>query len=116
MTMIDTITPVKAFGIGCILVAASPKLWAFTLNAIAVIGEAQIGQADSTLVFLLFGLLAESLVLLLILIRIIRPEQVTRMLNNLSAWLTQHNRELLIAISLVFGLYFLVKGISRFLA
>lgn len=115
MTMIDTITPVKAFGIGCILVAASPKLWAFTLNAIAVIGEAQIGQADSTLV-LLFGLLAESLVLLLILIRIIRPEQVTRMLNNLSAWLTQHNRELLIAISLVFGLYFLVKGISRFLA
>lgn len=116
LTMIETITPVKAFGVGFALVAIAPKLWVFTLNAIAVIGEAQLGRPDSITAFLVFVLLAQSLILLLILMRIIVPGQATKVLNGLTDWLTKHNRVLMITISLVFGLYFLVKAINRFLA
>ena len=116
LTMIETITPVKAFGVGFALVAIAPKLWVFTLNAIAVIGEAQLGRPDSITAFLVFVLLAQSLILLLILMRIIVPGQATKVLNGLTGWLTKHNRVLMITISLVFGLYFLVKAINRFLA
>ena len=111
-----SVTPVKAFGIGFILVATSANLWVFTLSAIAVIGEAQLNQLAGSIAFLLFMLLAETLVLLPILLRIIRPEQATKDLNAVSAWLIKHNQTLMSVISLVLGLYFLAKGIGRFLA
>ena len=116
LKMIDSVTPVKAFGIGFILVATSANLWVFTLSAIAVIGEAQLNQLAGSIAFLLFMLLAETLVLLPILLRIIRPEQATKDLNAVSAWLIKHNQTLMSVISLVLGLYFLAKGIGRFLA
>ena len=116
LKMIDSLTPVKAFGIGLVLVGTSPNLWAFTLNAIAVIGEAQLSRPDSVIAFLMFILLAESVLLLTILIRIILPGQATKFLDAMSAWLNKHNRMLIIATSVAFGLYFLAKGISRFLA
>ena len=116
LTMIDSLTPVKALGIGFILVATSPNLWAFTLSVIALIGEAQLNWPDSIMAYLLFILLAESLLLLTILIRIILPKHATKLLNAMSAWLNKNNRMLMIVTSLVFGLYFLVKGISRVLA
>jgi threonine/homoserine/homoserine lactone efflux protein len=115
LTMIDSLTPVKSFGIGFVLVITSPNLWVFTLSAIAVISEAQLSRPDSISAFLLFVLVAELLVLVPILIRIIVPQQATKILNDLSTWLTQHNHRLTIGVSLVFGLLFLVKGVSGFL-
>ena len=116
LSMIDSLTPIKAFGIGCVLVATSPNLWVFTLNAIAVISEAQLGQLNSTIAFVLFILIAELLVLLPILLRVVMPERATKVLDTILAWLTQHNRVLMMVISLVFGLYFLAKGITNLLA
>jgi hypothetical protein len=116
LTMIDSLTPVKAFGIGFAMVAMNPTLWFLTLNAIADIGGAQLNRQNGIIAFLLFMLLAEALVLLPILIRILLPEQSTEFLDSVSAWLVKHNRVLVIAISLMFGLYFLVKGITNLLA
>jgi hypothetical protein len=116
LDMIDGITPVKALGIGAVLVATSPNLWAFTLSAIAVISQAQLKQPGGIVAFLLFILVAESLLLLTILLRIVAPGKTTELLSAMSAWLTKNNRALMIAISLVFGLYFLVRGISQLLA
>jgi hypothetical protein len=116
LTIIDSLTPVKAFGIGAVLVAASTKFWAFTLSAIAVISEAHLSQLHSIVAFVLFILGAESLLLLTILIRIVMPERTTKSLNTMSTWLIKHTRTLLMAVSLLFGLFFLVIGISRLLA
>ena len=112
LSMIDSLTPLKAFGIGFILVATSPNLWVFTLSAIAVISEAQVSQTEGILSFLLFVLLAETLVLLPILLRVMMPVQARNILDSLSLWLTRNNRLLMIGVSLVFGVFFLVKGIA----
>ena len=114
--MIDSTTPVKAFGIGFVLVAASTKFWAFTLSALAVISEAQLNRLDGIIAFLLFILGAESLLLLTILLRVVMPGRTTKSLNAMSTWLIQHNRDLLMAASLLFGLLFLVIGIIRLLS
>ena len=116
LTMIDSTTPVKAFGIGFVLVAASTKFWAFTLSALAVISEAQLNRLDGIIAFLFFILGAESLLLLTILLRVVMPGRTTKSLNAISTWLIRHNRALLIAASLLFGLFFLVIGMSRLLA
>jgi len=115
LTMIDSITPLKAFGLGFGLLLIGGKFWVFTLGAIGIIGQAQLGQPSSTVAYLLFILLAESLLLIPILIRIIIPKQSISLLEKTSAWLTRYNRSIIIIVSLVFGLIFLYQGASGLL-
>lgn len=115
LAMIDNLTPFKAFGIGFGLLAIGAKFWVFTLSALAVIGEAQLGQPENTITYLLFVLLAESLLLLPILIRIFVPSKSKILLDGISTWLMKHNRLIVIAVSLVFGLLFLYQGTSGLL-
>ena len=115
LTMIDSLTPLKAFGIGFGMLLIGAKFWVFTLGAIGVIGQAQLGQPSSTIAYLLFVLLAELLLLLPILIRVIIPKQSITLLEQISAWLTRYNRPIMILVSLIFGLLFLYQGASGLL-
>jgi len=110
LTMIDGLIPFKAFGVGFGLLLIGGKFWVFTLSAIGTIGEAQLGQPASTIAYLLFVLLAESLILLPILFRLLVPNQSKSLLEKTSVWLTEYNRPIVISISLVFGLLFLYQG------
>ncbi|MFQ4141885.1 GAP family protein [Chlorogloeopsis sp. ULAP02] len=112
LTMIDSLTPLRAFGIGLGLPLIAAKLWVFTLSALATIASAQLDQLSSTILYLLFILLAESLLLIPILARILIPERSKYLLTELSAWLTKNSRPITIVVSLVFGLFFLHSGIS----
>lgn len=115
LTTIDSSTPLKAFGIGLGLPLIAPKLWVFTLSALATIAAAQLGQPSSAIAFLLFILLAQSLLLFPILIRILLPQKSKSLLDKISDWLTKNNRSIVIFVSLVFGLLFLKSGITGLL-
>jgi len=115
LAMVDGMTPLKAFGVGFGLMLIGAKFWVFTLTALAVIGEAALGQPSSTIVYLLFILLAESLLLIPILVRLVLPGQSKAFLDGVSDWLTRHNRVIVIGVSLVFGLLFLYQGASGLL-
>jgi threonine/homoserine/homoserine lactone efflux protein len=115
LTAIDSLTPRKAFGIGFGLLLIGPKFWVFTLAAVGVIGEAQLGQPASSIAFLLFVLLAESLLLLILLIHIILPKRSKSLLESLSAWLTKYNRQIVMIVSLIFGLLFFYQGVTGLL-
>jgi threonine/homoserine/homoserine lactone efflux protein len=115
LAMIESLTPLKAFGIGFGLMLIGAKFWVFTLTALAVIGEAELGQPSSTIVYLLFVLLAESLLLLPILVRIVLPDRSKAFLDGISDWLNRYNRVIMIVVSLVFGLLFLYQGASGLL-
>jgi len=115
MVMLDTLTPLKALGMGAGLVLISGKFWVFTLSAIGVIGEAQLGQPSSTVAFLIFILLAQSLLLLILILRVIIPRQSKSIMENISAWLTKYNRSIVFVVSLVFGLLFTIQGVTGLL-
>ena len=53
-----------------------------------------------------------SLVLAPIVVYAAAPTQSAKTLDAAQGWLERHNRVIVIAISLVFGLLFLVKGIT----
>lgn len=114
LSMLDGLTPLKAllFGAGFILIAA--KLWVFTLGALSVIGEAQLGQPDSTIAFLWYILLAQSLLIIPILIRLLLPGRAGRWLGAFGGWLEKYNNQIVMVVSLVFGLLFLYSGITSF--
>ncbi|MGA9378686.1 MAG: GAP family protein [Phormidium sp.] len=115
LTTIDSATPLKAFEIGLGLPLIAPKLWVFTLSVLATIAAAQLGQPSSTIAFLIFILLAQSLLLLPIFIRILLPQKSKSLLDKISTWLTKNNRSIVMVVSLVFGLLFFKSGIEKLL-
>ena len=114
LAMLEGVTPLRALLLGAGFVLIAPKLWVFVLGAISAIGEAQLGRPASTWTFLLFILLAQSLLLIPILIRLLMPQRAKSLLASLADWMKRYNDPIVIAISLIFGALFLYQGLSAF--
>jgi hypothetical protein len=114
LAMLDGLTPWRALFLGAGFIFIAAKLWVFTLGALSTIGETQIGQPAATVAFLLYTLLAQSLLILPILIRLVLPKQAAGWLRSFGDWLERNNNTIVIIVSLVFGLLFLYQGITAF--
>jgi hypothetical protein len=114
MAMLSTATPMQAFGFGAGVVAASPKLWAFTLGALAIIADADLGRAGALGLFLLFVVLAESVHLTLVAVAYASPRRAVPALDRVTDLLARYNRPLMIGIGVVFGAWFLLKALVGF--
>jgi len=112
MAMISGLSAAKAFGMGALLVAIAAKQWVFTLSAIGIIGEAPLSQVENVITFLFYVLAASSLVLAPIIVYAVAPTRSANSLDAAQGWLERHNRAIVIAISLIFGVLFLWKGIA----
>ena len=60
-------------------------------------------------------LLAQSLLIIPILIRLILPSRASSWLKSFGGWLEKHNDRIVMIVSLVFGLLFLYQGITGLL-
>lgn len=116
MQSIDQTTPLKALGLGALMVAVGPKLWVFTLSALGVINEAGLEQGDAIVAYLTYILLAQSLLILAILISAIAPQGSRALLKRAIDWLTAYNRPISITVALIFGLLFAWDGLQGLLA
>ena len=112
MTMLDGLTPIKAFGMGMGMLLLSGKMWVFTLSAISIIDAWQLGLSSAAVAYLIFLLLAQSLLLLALLFRVVLPKKSMVVLGQASEWLARNNRPITIAVALVFGLLFFYQGAS----
>ena len=112
MATLSGLSALKAFGMGALLMALAVKQWVFTLSAIAVIEEAQLGQTANVLAYLFFVVAAQSLVLAPIIVYAVAPTQAARGLDAMQGWLERNDRVIVIAVSLIFGAWFLWKGIA----
>ena len=107
MTMISALTPLRALGLGALLAVTSSRAWLFTLAALGVIGQAELGLAPSAVIFLLYVLGAESLLVAPIFVSM----RSSAWFDAGAQWLERHNRPIVIAVSLVVGGFFLWRGI-----
>jgi len=102
----------KTLAMGALLVAVGAKLWVFTLGAINTIGAANLGRGSSIVAYLLYVIAAQLLIILPVIAYAIAPAWAGKTLGNVRMWLDQHNRVIMIVVSLVFGLLFLWQGIA----
>ncbi len=116
MQAIDQLTPLKALGMGAGLVAVGIKLWVFTLSAISEISAIDLSRNEAITAYLLFILLAQSLLILPILIYAIVPKAAAKMLETAIAWLLRYNRPITITVTLIFGSYFTWDGLTSLLS
>ena len=115
MSSIGGMSPLRAFGVGALLVAVAPKMWVFTLSAISLVQDAALGPAMGALAYLLFTVGAVIILLILILIAAFAPQKSAALLGKVSGWLERNERALLIVVSVVFGAFFTWKGLTGFI-
>jgi hypothetical protein len=112
ISTIAGLSALKAVGAGALFVTIAVKQWVFTLSAISVIGEAGPGGKANVGVYLFYVLATQSLVMTPILVSAAAPHQSAQPLKAAQVWLERHNRRIVIMMSLMFGAWFLFKGIS----
>ncbi len=112
LTKLDGIRPARAFLLGMVVLAIGVKHWVFTLGAIAAIAGAEMGSAASAATFLVFVLLAHGLQLAMLALAFLAPDRAEAMLDGFSGMLKRYSRPLLAGVSLVFGAWFLLKGLN----
>lgn len=112
MAALAGMPPRKAFAAGIGIITVDIKQLVFTLAAVDVIQIAALQTAAAAGLYLFFALAAQTLVLLPILAYAVAPQQAGRPLRAVQAWLARNNRPILIGVSLVFGLWFLFKGVT----
>lgn len=112
MTVLGSLSPRKALGAGALLVAIAVKQWVFTLTAIDVIQGAGLGASASLGLYLAYTLATQVLVLPAILAMAIAPQRSIGSLQSAQSWLERYNRPIVIAVSLVFGGWFVYQGVA----
>lgn len=112
LALTETMTSAKAFVFGAGFVAISAKFWVFTLGAIAVIEEAELGRGAATVTFLAFVALSQAMVLALIIVGTALPRRSAAAFDAVTGWLERHDRALVVVIGLVFGTWFALKGLD----
>lgn len=116
MNTLSSLTVLRALGAGALYVTIAVKQWVFTLSAISIISEVELSRSANIGLYLLYTLATQVLVLLPILMYAVAPQQSARPLLAAQAWLERHNRVIAITVSLIFGTWFLYKGITGLVA
>jgi hypothetical protein len=115
MTGISSLTGVRAIGAGALFVAIAVKQWVFTLSAISIITEAELGGSAGVSLYLFYILTTQILVLPPILFYAVAPQRAAKPLQTAQDWLERNNRVIVMAVSFIFGLWFSYKGITGLL-
>ncbi len=112
MTAIAGLSAAKALGAGALFVTIAFKQWVFTLTALDVIVASGLSRQANIGLYLFYTLVTQVLVLIPLLAVAVAPRQAAKPLQAAQAWLERYNRPIVITVSLIFGVWFLYKGIT----
>lgn len=112
MAALGQLFSLKALGAGAAIMAVDVKQLVLTLTAIDLIQGAALGAATAAAVYLFYTLVVQMFVLLPLLAYAVAPQRADKPLRAAQGWLERNNRPILIGVSLVFGLWFLAKGVT----
>ncbi len=115
MQSLNQTTAPRAFGMGALGVAVGPKLWAFTLSALAVINAAELNRTGAIIAYAAYIVFAQILLVLAVLVSAVAPQGSRALLQRAIDWLTTYNRPISITVALVFGLLFAWNGVRGLL-
>jgi hypothetical protein len=112
MSALEGVRAGRAYALGAGTVAIGAKFWAFTLGAIAALGEAKPGIGPAIVAFLVFVLVAASIQLALLVVALMWPARADALTERLSGGLTSYGRPIKVVVGVVFGLWFLVAALD----
>jgi hypothetical protein len=111
MAAVEGARPRQAFLMGLGYVGLSPKLWAFTLAAIAAIEGAGLAPATTILVFLGYVAAAQSTHLVALALTALAPTRAIALMGSVAALLQRWDRAIMVTLGLAFGAFLVVKAL-----
>ena len=110
---LEAVTPLQAFLVGLAFLALDPRDWIIDISAINLIAEADLSNSQSLLVYLVYILLAQSLLWIPLILTWIAPDGARRGLAGLDVWIEEHEKGIEITVAIIFGLLFLATGLEH---
>jgi hypothetical protein len=114
MSAIDSMTPVKGFGLGLVLATANPKDLLMGIGAGVAVGAASLSAGQSAIAILIFTIVAGSTVAIPVVAFLIAPGRMRRPLQNLRTWLVDNSVVITCLILLAIGVVLIGQGIDAF--
>ncbi|MGS2808541.1 GAP family protein [Nocardia sp. MW-W600-9] len=112
MQAIDTLTVVKAAGLGALLSGVNPKNLLLCLSAGVVIGSAGLSAGGDIVAIVVFTLLASTTVLAVVLGYALAADTLGPTLDSARQWLQANNHAVMAIVLLVMGAVVVGKGIG----
>jgi hypothetical protein len=111
MESIDSMSPPRAFGIGVALFPLQVKNLAIFVACLNLIIASSLSLEGSIAALVLVLLVFAIPVLMLIGLYAAVPRRAATMLGSLQTWMRKRNRSITVVLCLVFGAFFLVRGL-----
>jgi threonine/homoserine/homoserine lactone efflux protein len=112
MAALDSFTTVKAAGLATVLAAVNPKNLLLCAAAGTAIGGAGLAGADAVIAVLVFLVIASSTVAVPVIGFLVARDRLRQPLDELRAWLEEHNAAVMSVLLLVIGVTLVGKGIG----
>ena len=113
MSAIDSLTAARAFVLGFVLAAVNPKNLLLAIGAGSRSAMPRSRSARSSVVILIFVLLAASTVLIPVIAFLIAGDRLAHPLSELRVWLVANNATIMTILLLVLGVAVIGKGSGR---
>ena len=114
MQAMDTVTPVKAVGLGAFLAALNPKNLPLLISAAGTIGQAGLNGGEQTATYIVFIILACMGMLIPIGIFLMAGEKGAKILDEVRVWLVANNATIMAVLFVVLGVSVIGKGLGSF--
>jgi len=114
-SIVDKITPLKAFGLGALVSVVNFKNLALFLTALSVVVLSDLLITEKIVITLLVVLVFCLSVIIPVIIYILFPKRAKDLLNGIRQFLNRHGRPIGIWLPLIFGGLFLIRGLTSLL-
>jgi Sap, sulfolipid-1-addressing protein len=112
LASVESVSPLKAFGLAVVLAAVNPKNLILTLGAAAGLAQVPgLSTSDAVVSLAVFVVLASVTIAGPVLYALFGGERAQASLNSAKAWLTANNAAVMAVLFLVFGVDLIAKGL-----
>ena len=110
---LDEVSPLRAAMLGVAFLALDPKDWITDISAVNLIADADLSGSTSLLAYLIYILMAQSLLLIPLVLTLIIPRRAQAGLAALNTWMKRHERTIEVIVAVIFGVLFLYIGLEH---
>jgi len=110
---LQTVKPYQAFLIGISFLALDPKDWLVDFSAVDLIAAADLTNLNSLISYLVYTLMAQSLLLAPLVLVLFSPIKGQEILDRLKGWLERNERIIMVSIAILLGCVFIFNGLAR---
>ncbi|HEX4435062.1 MAG TPA: GAP family protein [Acidimicrobiales bacterium] len=111
LATVESLSPVKAFGLAVVLAAVNPKNLILTAGAAAGLAQLGLSTSDAIVAIVVFVAIGSLTIVGPVLYALFGGEKARSSLDSAKAWLTTHNAAVMAALFLVFGVDLIAKGL-----